>query len=303
MSLSKRSLAYLALLITSLIWGVAVVVIKYTLNFIDPLSFLFFRFLISSGILFPFFLISVRRHPLYKHDLPNLFFLGTLSTTITLYLLFVGMQYTTAIDTSLISILGPIFIVFGGAYVLKEKVTRREKIGLSIAVLGSMTALLEPLFKRNTHPQAIFGNSLVFLSYIVWAGYTLLYKKSSQKYHPLIVTFFNFFSGLVTLAPIFLIRNLLTCLASGQVGQFTITVNSAAIPGILYMSLFSSCIAYFTYNLGVSLIEASEASLFEYLKPIFTIPLALFWLKEEISLPFLLGAIIAAIGVAISEWR
>ena len=298
--MNKRSLAYLALLITSLIWGVAVVVIKYTLNFIDPLSFLFFRFLISTAVLFPFFLIFIKKHPVSKKDFLKLFLLGTLSTTITLYLLFWGMQYTTAIDVSLISVLGPIMIIFAGAYFLKEKVTKREKIGLSIAVLGAFIAILEPLLKRNSaHSQALLGNFLVFLSYIAWAIYIILYKKSSSKYHPVTITFFSFFSGLLTLTPIFLIKNF----SISQFLNFSIFPPLAAIPGILYMSLFSSCIAYFTYNLGVSLIEASEATLFDYLKPIFTAPLAFFLLKEEITLPFLIGAMIIAIGVAISEWK
>jgi len=296
--LSKRSLAYLALLATTIIWGVAIVVIKYTLNFIDPLSFLFFRFLISSAVLFPFFLMFIRTHPLSKRDLPQLFFLGILATTIVLYLLFWGMEYTTATDVCLISVLGPVMIVFGGAYFLKEKVTRKERFGLSLAVFGAMIAVLEPLLKRNAHHGAHFGNMLVFLSYIIWAVYTLLYKKESSKYHPLVVTFFNFFSGLITLAPVYLFKKL----------PFTnyhllITPPAAAFPGILYMSIFSSCIAYFTYNLGVSLIEASEASLFEYLKPIFAAPLAVVWLKEEVTFPFLVGAVIIAIGVAISESR
>ena len=298
MKFSKRSLAYLSLLITSIIWGVAVVVIKYTLNFIDPLSFLFFRFVISVIVLLPFFLVFIRKHPISKKDFLKLFLLGTLSTTITLYLLFWGIQYTTAIDVSLISVLGPILIVFAGAHFLKEKVTKREKIGLSIAVFGALIAIIEPLFKRNNHPQALFGNFLVFLSYIVWATYIILYKKDSFKYHPLTITFFSFFSGLLTLAPIFLIKNFPITHHS-----LLIILPSKAIPGILYMSLLSSCVAYFTYNLGVSLIEASEATLFDYLKPIFTAPLAFFWLKEQIALPFLIGAIIITIGVVISEWR
>lgn len=296
MNLSKRKLAYLALLLTSLIWGVAVVVIKYTLNFIEPLDFLFWRFLISTAVLLPFFLSLVKTSSFSKKDFLKLFLLGALSTTITLYLLFWGMKYTTAIDVSLISILGPVLIVFGGAYLLNEKVTRRERLGLSLAICGALIAILEPLLKRNTHPQALFGNGLVFLSYLTWTAYVILYKKESFKYHPLVVTFFNFFAGLLTLAPIFLIRNL-------AIGQLAITINPAALPGILYMSLFSSCIAYFTYNLGVASIEASEATLFDYLKPIFTAPLAFFWLKEEITLPYLVGAVIAAIGVVLSEWR
>lgn len=299
MKLSKRSLAYLSLLITAVIWGVAVVVIKYTLNFIDPLSFLFFRFLISTAILFPFFLIFARNHPLSKNDLLKLFFLGTLSTTIVLSLLFIGMQYTTAIDVSLISILGPVMIVFGGAHFLKEKVTGQEKFGLSIAILGATVAILEPLLRGGVNHGVLFGNLLVFLSYVVWAIYTLFHKKNSLKYHPITITFFSFFSGLITLTPIFLIKNF----SISPFLNFSIFLPTAALPGILYMSLFSSCIAYFTYNLGVSLIEASEATLFDYLKPIFTAPLAFFWLKEEITLSFLIGAVIIAIGVAISERR
>ena len=298
MKLSKRKLAYLSLLLTSAIWGIAVVIIKYTLNFIDPLSFLFFRFVISTTVLFPFFLIFIKKHPLSKKDFPKLFLLGTLSSTITLYLLFWGMKYTTAIDVSLISVLGPIMIVFAGARFLHEKVTRREKIGLSVAVCGALIAILEPLLKRSNHSQALFGNLLVFLSYITWTTYIILYKKDSLKYHPIVITFFNFFSGLLTLTSLFLISKLPITNY-----QLLITPPSAAIPGILYMSLLSSCIAYFTYNLGVSLIEASEATLFDYLKPIFTAPLAFFWLGEKVSLPFLIGAVIITIGVGISETR
>jgi len=126
MKLSKRSIAYIALLLTSVIWGIATVVIKYTLNFIEPLDFLFWRFLISVLVLLPFFLIFLKTRPLDKKDFLKLFFLGTLSTTVTLYLLFWGMKYTSAIDVSIISVLGPIMIVFAGTHFLQEKVTRQE---------------------------------------------------------------------------------------------------------------------------------------------------------------------------------
>jgi drug/metabolite transporter (DMT)-like permease len=76
-----------------------------------------------------------------------------------------------------------------------------------------------------------------------------------------------------------------------------------AIPGILYMSAISSVIAYFTYNLGYSLIEASEATLFDYLKPIFAAPVALMWLGEQITLPFLVGAGLIFLGVVLTEIR
>jgi drug/metabolite transporter (DMT)-like permease len=69
------------------------------------------------------------------------------------------------------------------------------------------------------------------------------------------------------------------------------------------MSIISSIVAYFTYNLGYSLIEASEAVIFDYLKPILAAPIAVVWLGEQITLPFLLGAGIIAAGVVLTEYR
>lgn len=278
------------------IWGVAIVVIKYTLQFIDPVSFLFYRFCLTSAILFPFFLFYVKKHPLPLNKIPRLLFLGTLSTTVCLLFLFIGIQYTTAIDVSLISILGPILIVFGGAYFLKEKVTKRERTGLSIAVLGTLITVLEPVIKKESYPApALWGNFLVFASYLSWTAYTLLWKVDCKKYHPLVITSFNFFSGLITLAPIFIIKTL-----NLQLTTFNL---QNALPGLLYMSLASSVVAYLTYNWGISLIEASEATVFEYIKPLFAAPLAVLYLKEQVTPVFVLGAIIITLGVFLAEYK
>lgn len=303
----ERNNAYLALLTTALIWGIAVAVIKYTLKFIDPFSFLFWRFLIVSAILLPVFLVFVKKHPLKIVDLPKLLWLGTLSTTACLAILFVGLKYTTAIDASLISILSPIMIVLGGALFLKEKVTKQEKIGLTISFVGAIIALLQPLLERqNAPPRAIFGNLLVFGHYIGWAAYTLLWKKDSKKYHPLTITFFNFFAGLVTIFPIFLYQRW-TMIDWQKSVLLPVTpifyINPKAWFGILYMSIFSSIIAYFTYNYGVSKIEASEATLFTYLQPLFAAPLAILWLGEKITLPFVVGAIFIVFGITLTEAR
>lgn len=293
--MTNRNKAHILLITTMIIWGVAIVVIKYTLQFIDPINFLFYRFLLTSFILLPFFLIYIKKHPLPWNKVPRLFALGTLSTTVVLIILFTGLKYTTAIDASLISVLGPILIVFGGAIFLKEKVTHREKLGLVIAVLGSLITILEPLLRNQNHSTStLFGNLLVFCHYIGWAVYTLLWKAESKKYHPLVITSFNFFSGLITITPIFL----LTLPTTHNPQPIT-----QAIPGLLYMSLLSSVIAYFTYNWGVSLIEASEATVFEYIKPLFAAPLAVLWLKESITPLFLLGAFVISIGVILAEYK
>jgi drug/metabolite transporter (DMT)-like permease len=50
-------------------------------------------------------------------------------------------------------------------------------------------------------------------------------------------------------------------------------------------------------------VEVSEAILFSYLQPLFTVPLAIFWLKESLSGTFVLGAIIIVIGLVVAEYK
>lgn len=290
----KRLITYIALLIVAAIWGIASPVIKYTLNFTTPYSFLFWRFLITSIVFLPFFIYFIRSHPIKLKDVPKLAFLGFLGTPLTLILLFLGYQKTTSIDGVIISAAAPIFIVIGGALFLKEKVTRQEKLGLLIAVIGSLIIVVQPLLKGKALAfQNLEGNLLVFGSVLSWAAFTLLSKKEFRHYHPFVITAFCFFIGLLVVTPFFLYEN--------TVSHITYHISQQALPGILYMSLLSSVIAYTLYEYGLSLIEASEATLFAYLQPVFATPVALLWLREKITFPFILGALIIALGVLISE--
>jgi len=306
--MTKRIKAYLSLLLVSAIWGVASPVIKYTLNFLSPYAFLFWRFLLTSAVFLPFFIHFVKSHPLKLNHLPKLAFLGFLGTPLTLILLFLGYEKTTSIDGIIISATAPIFIVLGGALFLKEKVTKLEKIGLVIALVGSLTTVAQPLLEGKALASQNFeGNVLVFGSVLSWTAFTLLSKKEFPNYHPFVIAAFCFFIGLLTITPLFLFeqKSPLPTLTSRPTSHFSpsLLINHPAFPGILYMSLLSSVIAYTLYEYGLSLIEASEATLFAYLQPIFAAPLSFFWLNESISRAFLAGTSLIIIGIFLTEYK
>jgi len=297
----KRIKAYLLLLITAIIWGFASPVIKYTLQFINPFSFLFWRFLIVSIIFLPFFFYYKNKKniklPLKK--LLQLGGIGFLGITICLSLLFIGYKHTTAIDGSLIYSVAPIMVIVGGAFLLKEEVTKKEKLGALIAFLGSIVTIVQPLLEGKAFAlENILGNVIILFSAVAWAGYCLLLRKTEDKKNtdPFILTAIIFFTGLITIIPFYIWEYL-------TINNQQLTINKLAIPGVLYMSLFSSIIAYLTHNLGYSLIEASEATVFDYLKPIFAAPLAVVWLGEKITGPFLIGAGLIFLGVILTETR
>jgi drug/metabolite transporter (DMT)-like permease len=157
----------------------------------------------------------------------------------------------------------------------------------------------QPLLEGSAFAQKnLLGNLLIVLSNIVWTAYIIASKKEFKKHSPFVITAVSFLTGLVVIFPLALLEN------GSQIFNFSFLIfNSNALWGVLYMAIFSSVIAYFAFELGLKSIEASEASLFAYLQPIFAAPAAVFWLGERITTPFLLGAGIIALGVFLTECK
>lgn len=295
----SRKFAYLALLVATIIWGIAPPVIKWTLGFISPINFLFYRFLFASIIVIIPLFWKIRKLKPSKKDWFWYIFLGFLCTPLNLLLLFFGIQKTTAIDASLISITAPFFIFIGGALFLKETVTKTEKIGIGLAIAGTLLTISQPFFEKGLDIfKSIEGNIFVFLGTLVWVVFILLAKKH-RHLDPIFLSLFSFIVGLIVITPFVLLK-----LNSSITFNFELlTLNSNALWGVLFMVIFSSVIAYSTHLYGLSKIEASETGIFTYLQPLFAVPISFIFLHEKITVPFLLGAVLIASGVFFSASR
>lgn len=294
--MNSRLSAYIFLLAASIIWGIAGVAIKYTLQFLNPFEFLFWRFLLTSIITLPIFVWHLKAHPLKLSWFPKIALLGILVTTISLSFVFLGFDRTSAIEGTLLTALSPIFIVIGGVVFLKERVTTQEKLGITLAVFGTIFTILQPLLQDGIKGSSVLGNMLLVFSNISWMAFVLLSKKwETEGLKPFHITAISFFIGAVTFLPIAAIE--------GGITPSLASIPKEAFPGIVFMSVFSSLIAYTAYEVGLSRVEASEADVFNYLYPLWAAPLAFFFLGEVITMPFLVGAGLIATGVAVAEYR
>ena len=297
--MTHRLKAYIALLSTAAIWGIAGPVIKHTLHFLPPFTFLFYRFFIVSLFCLPILLYLWKKSKISFQDLPKLFLLGLMSTTINLSLVFFGFERTTALDGTLLSSVTPIFIVIGGALFFKDKVTRFERIGLLVVLLGAFITVIQPLLEKGLFAQQnLLGNLLILMAGLQWTTYVLLAKDDLKRHSPLAITASAGIVGLLTFFPLAFLEQ------GGAIFNLEpLFINPAALLGVGYMAILSYVLAYFFYNFGISKIEVSEAAIFAYLQPVFAAPFAVLWLKEIITLPFLFGASVIALGVFLSEYK
>ena len=289
-ALSKtRIKAYSFLLLNAALWGFGAPIIKYSLDFTTPALFLFYRFIAASFIFFPIFLIHIQRLK-KKMSLKHLLLLGLLGGPLTLIPFYYGISTTSSIEASLLESVSPIFTILGGVLLLKEVLKKKEILGVSLAIIGTLFLALEPMLSGNGFSAlSVKGNLLIIISDIIWATFLL----SSKKDHvdPISLSFVSF----VISIPFFF--------AMVRLEGSALQIHPQAIPGILYMAVGGSILAFWAYQEGQRLIEASEAAIFTYLKPAFAIPLALLWLREPISLITTVAASIIIFGVYLSEKR
>ncbi|EKD62223.1 MAG: UAA transporter family [uncultured bacterium] len=293
--------AYILLLIVTVIWGAASSVIKFTLEGIGPVSFLVYRFAISSLVaLFAVkSIINIFHHIKSGKEWLGIILFCFLSTTFALGFLFLGLEKTTVVNSSLLTLAGPLLTILAGEFFLKEHITHREKIGISIAFAGTLLTLIEPIIESNGKIGNFEGNLLIIL-YLVGDITSVIFLKKiiRNNVSPYALTHLSFVIGFLTILPIYFLAykptEIFTLLANMDIKYHL---------GVAYMALLSGTLAYSLRARAQKTIEVGEASLFTYLTSIVSIPFAVIWLKESLTPIYILGAIVIAVGVSIAEYK
>jgi drug/metabolite transporter (DMT)-like permease len=287
--------AYLLLILATGLWGIGGPIIKYSFNYTTPFEFLLWRFVAVSLISTPIFIWYLRKNPIAPRDIPKVIALGFFGSILNLALSFVALDKTSVIEVTIIGSLNPMLVALAGSLFLGENIGKGKKIGIALAIAGSVVAVANPLLDGELNKgQSLFGNVLIILSGVCWVFFVLLAKKwvtsSIKPFHTVVISSYvaavGFFilssfqlNSLPTLSPLF----------------------SPSIYGILYMAIFGSIIGYTAYNIALKYMPISEADIFSYLSPLWSIPLAVFWLKERFDPALIVSAILIVIGVYMAE--
>jgi len=296
----KRLTAYSYILIATAIWGIAGPLIKFGMFHIPPMIFLAYRFGISTLIAGIFFRKTLHVPKSSKQQW-NIVLYTTLSILLGIGLLFIGFEKTSSLTGSLISATTPIFTAIAAYFFLKETITKREKIGTSIACAGAIITVIGPLIANPSTQSfgALEGNALILIAVMADAAGWLVGKYAIRSAISAIsLTNISFLIGWV-------IFTLIAVYMYGPKEIWTILVSATIFDHAIvwFMALASGTIAYGLRNKAIQSIEISEASLFLYLTPVFAAPLAILWLQEGVSLWFAIGSGCIVIGVFLAEWK
>lgn len=291
MQFSKVQLSVLALIIANIIWGASFPVYKWALDDIPSLTFVFLRFYIGALILLPFVYKDLK---VDREDWWDLFVMSFVGITISISLLILGLKLSSSINAPIIMSMGPVILIIGSFFYLKEKLKRKVILGTLVSLIGVLLIVILPVFKDGLD-GSVLGNLFLVGAAITSVVHALLLKKIMPKYKPLPIAFWQFLIGSIPLLPFFFIELNQT--------HWTSDINIKIIIGLFFGAVLATAIAHSIYAYGIKFIKASEIGVFTYVDPVATIVVAVPLLHEEITPLYLAGAAFVFLGIFIAEGR
>lgn len=263
-------------LMTSVLFSGSYIAGKYTTLDLGPLTTTLLRYLVALLFL-SVLLLHYKRGALVleRRDIFPALLLGLFGIVGYHYFFFLSLRYTDVANTAIINALSPVLTSMAAALLIKERLGRRNYVGVVVAFLGvllllsrgSMDAILDIEFNK--------GDLLMLLSVVSWMIYALLVRKMVDRYSGFTLTFYATLFGVL----------MLLFLAPGEAPIGNIRdISRASLLSVLYMGICGSGLGYLLYNLSIREIGPTRTSSFVYsVIPIIVAGLAWLFFQQPIT--------------------
>ena len=282
--------------ITAIFFSGSFIAAKYTTFDLGPLTTSFLRYVVA--FIFLALLISHYKKDslkIKKEDVPKLVLLGLFGITGYHFFFFSSLKYTLVTNTGIINASSPVVTGLMAAIFIKERLTKKNYIGIILAFLGVLILITKGEIETFTNLNFNYGDMLMLLAVVSWVVYSLIIKSLSKKYSSFTLTFYATLWGVIML--------LFFALAEGGAEQVQ-TISLRSVLSLLYMGIFASGIGYLFYNYGIHELGPTKTSSLVYsIVPIFVAILSFIFFAEGLTCPMIISVvlIIAGLNLALSK--
>lgn len=279
-------LARFYLLTCVIFWGWTFVATKIVLDYLTPVELLGLRLLCALPVLF--LIIKAKGVRLeFSPKARKQLLIGSGIITAHFLIQITGLKYTSATNTGWIISISPLFMALLSYLILKERLGRREIIGIVIATIGVLLLMSRGDLTSLAWMNSI-GDWLVLISAHTWALYTVATRDLSREGNPLGVTF-------MVLLPAGIIILLYMTFQSDWAAF--LAMSTEAWIALLFLGVVGLALAHWFWQEGVAEIGAARAGVYLYLEPIATTALAVPYLGESFTWATGVGGALVIAGV------
>lgn len=283
---------YLYAFFAMVFWGFSFVWTKIVLEYLNPVSIIFFRLIVSSALLYAFITIFKRKQPVHRKDIK--WFL--LSAFFEPFLYFIGenygVKYSTATISSVMIALIPVLTPVVAFAFLKEKIGVLNVLGIIISFVGVVLMVTENGLRFATDPAG-----LAFLGLAVVAGLfsSVLMGRLARTYSSLTIITYQNIIGAIYFLPVFLRLE-----ASEAIN---IEFNAELLFSLIMLAVFASSFAFIFYVNAIRGLGVSKTNIFTNLIPIITAVVSYFYLGEHFNASKIIGMAVVIAGVFMAQFN
>jgi drug/metabolite transporter (DMT)-like permease len=285
--MANQNKAYLALTVTSIVWGTTWVASKMGVMHMPAFEMASIRQFLGGSLYVGFFLIKGEKLPtaqqfIWLLGMSLLMFVS--SNGIATY----GLKFITSGLAALIAALYPLSVVLIERYYYKAiEITPKTLIGLSLGLLGiGFIFYKDSLTLHGSH--YILGVGLSFLAMITWSIGSIIISRTTIKINP-----YNSIGWQMLISAF--IMGTITLISGDYVPLNQIPTISWGV--IVYMVIGGSVFAFMSFIYSMKHLKSSIASLYAYINPIVAIWVGSLLLNEHMTWNNIVGSVITLIGV------
>ncbi|WP_153733240.1 DMT family transporter [Sporosarcina obsidiansis] len=277
----------LYLIVASSIWGGMYVVVKVVVAVIPPVELVWMRYVIALVALVIIGLVTRQNWIIERRHFGMIIAIAIIGYVISIVTQETGTMLSTAQMGAIITSTTPAFMVLFASLILKERLTIKKVVSVSLATIGVVTIV----GIDDIDMSSMLGGVSLIIAALTWAFMSVLIKRIPDEYSQIVVTTYATLIAVVVLTP-FVIPKL------PQIDINDVT-NPTIWGGLIYLGVISTSIAFLLWSRGLQMLNASSGGVFFFFQPIVGTLLGWLLLGETISIPFWIGSILILVGVLI----
>ena len=284
-------LPYLLLPLAPLFWSGNFILGRAVRATLPPIGLAFWRWFVASIIIFGFALPHLKRDwPTILRHWKLILFLSALGIAVFNAFVYIGLQFTTAINGVLMQSVLPVCIVAISYLFFRETITPVQALGVFVSLSGALIIITQGSLNVLTELSFNLGDLLILIAVLCYATYSASLRKRPPL-HPLSFLAATFITGAILLFPLYLWEH---------IARQTMPFNHLTVISVGYVAIFPSILAYFCFNRGVELLGANQAGLSIHLMPVFGSILAIIFLDERFKTFHAVGIVLILSGIVLA---
>lgn len=262
---------------------------KWVVADMPPWTLGFWRASIAALILLP--VVWGHRHQmreLLATRAPEVLLIGGVGLCLSPGFIYVGLDYTTAVNAGLIMALMPILTMILARFVLGEAMGPWQALGSLVALAGMVVIVARGDLGALMALKLNVGEFWIVGSAVCFAVYSVLLRRARFELDALpLLTLLLCASALVAF-PLYMWE-----IFEGERTH----LNASGLLALAYVAAPGGALMYYLFNWSVGALGAAKAGIFLYLQTVFVAILAYLLLGERLYLYHFEGAALIAIGV------